>query len=107
MPYPFIATFEEPDRERVGGKGANLGELTRAGLPVPGGFCLTTAAYEVFARDGMDALYDELDALDHSDLTALAHVGARIRGHLMDLPMPPEVEARLLAAWNEAGAGRA
>ncbi|MFE0151815.1 phosphoenolpyruvate synthase [Nonomuraea sp. NPDC059007] len=107
MPYPFIATFEEPDREQVGGKGANLGELIRAGLPVPGGFCLTTAAYEAFARDGMDALYDELDALDHTDLTALAHAGARVRGHLMDLPMPPDVEAALLAAWNEAGAGRA
>ena len=29
----------------VGGKAANLGELMRAGLPVPAGFCLTTRAY--------------------------------------------------------------
>ena len=29
----------------VGGKAANLGELLRAGLPVPAGFCLTTQAY--------------------------------------------------------------
>ncbi len=32
----------------VGGKGANLGELTHAGLPVPPGFCLTSAAYQEF-----------------------------------------------------------
>src|SRR5262249_61259207 len=31
---------------QVGGKGANLGELAAAGLPVPPGFCITTAAYE-------------------------------------------------------------
>ncbi|MBB5077760.1 phosphoenolpyruvate synthase [Nonomuraea endophytica] len=107
MPYPFIATFEEPDRERVGGKGAALGELTRAGLPVPGGFCLTTDAFAAFVGDGMDGLHDELDGLDHADLTALADVGARVRGHLMGLPMPPDVETQLLAAWDEAGAGRA
>ena len=29
----------------VGGKGANLGELIAAGLPVPGGFCVTAEAY--------------------------------------------------------------
>jgi len=35
----------------VGGKGANLGEMTRAGLPVPPGFCITTEVYRDFARD--------------------------------------------------------
>src|SRR4051812_41655980 len=34
--------------ERAGGKAANLGELCRAGLPVPPGFLLTTDAYEHF-----------------------------------------------------------
>lgn len=36
----------------VGGKAANLGELTRAGLPVPPGFCVTTDAYRAVARAG-------------------------------------------------------
>ena len=34
--------------DMVGGKGANLGEMTRAGFPVPGGFCVTTTAYNKF-----------------------------------------------------------
>ena len=38
--------------ELVGGKCANLGELTQAGFPVPPGFAVTTAAYE---RDDIDA----------------------------------------------------
>lgn len=38
------------DAALVGGKGANLGELTRAGLPVPSGFILTTAARQTFLK---------------------------------------------------------
>ncbi|MGQ0718051.1 MAG: PEP/pyruvate-binding domain-containing protein [Pseudonocardiales bacterium] len=38
----------------VGGKAANLGELIRAGFPVPPGFCLTTAAYQQIAADALD-----------------------------------------------------
>ena len=38
------------DRDAVGGKGANLGELARARFPVPDGFILTTAAYTLAAR---------------------------------------------------------
>jgi rifampicin phosphotransferase len=35
----------------AGGKAANLGELTRAGLPVSPGFCVTTAAYDFVTKD--------------------------------------------------------
>ena len=38
----------------VGGKAANLGELIRAGFPVPPGFCITTAAYQQIAADAVD-----------------------------------------------------
>ena len=50
----------------VGGKGANLGELTRAGLPVPPGFCVTTAAYELVANGAsLEQILDDLDASEH------------------------------------------
>ena len=49
----------------VGGKAANLGELARAGLPVPGGFCLTTRAY-------LDATASTALADVHRDLAATA-----------------------------------
>ena len=38
------------DVDQVGGKGANLGELTRAGLPVPRGFVVTSGALKRLAR---------------------------------------------------------
>ena len=46
--------FKEIDKDMVacvGGKGANLGEMTRAGFPVPEGFCLTTKVYQAFIGD--------------------------------------------------------
>ena len=43
----------------VGGKGANLGELIAAGLPVPGGFCVTAEAY----RSAMTPLREEIAGL--------------------------------------------
>ena len=52
--YRFIRWFEElrkTDVPLVGGKGANLGELTNAGIPVPPGFCVTAEAYKYFVNN--------------------------------------------------------
>ena len=52
--YRFIRWFEElskKDVPLVGGKGANLGELTNAGIPVPPGFCVTAEAYKYFVEN--------------------------------------------------------
>src|SRR5215216_917819 len=49
----YTAWFDEIGKEDIalaGGKGANLGELSRAGLPVPSGFVITTAAYDTFVK---------------------------------------------------------
>src|SRR3989442_15861913 len=58
----FVLPFRVIHRDMlalVGGKGANLGEMTSAGLPVPPGFCITTAAYELVAAEaGLDAGLD-------------------------------------------------
>src|SRR5262249_35506631 len=44
----------------VGGKAANLGELIHAGLPVPDGFCITTAAYEQASQQaGLEPILNE------------------------------------------------
>ena len=51
----FVFDFSEGDRTQVdllGGKGANLAEMTRLGLPVPPGFTITTAACRYFLEHG-------------------------------------------------------
>jgi pyruvate,water dikinase len=109
---PYTLLFGEVDQTRlpdVGGKGANLGELTRAGFPVPPGFCVTTAAYGDFVRTSseLDALLDALDRVPHDDLGTIAAFGGRVREHLRALAMPAGIRSAVLAAWRELGTGHA
>jgi pyruvate,water dikinase len=106
---PYTLSFDEVDGTRlpeVGGKGANLGELRRAGFPVPAGFCVTTAAYRDFVRTSgeLDALLDALDRVTHEDLGTIGTLGARIRHHLEALAIPAGIRSAVLAAWRELGA---
>ncbi len=112
MPDPFILTLDEvsaSDLPLVGGKGANLGELRRAGFLVPPGFCLTTAAFRRFLKisGAAETLYADLDSLSPDDLDGARQVGATIRAQLEEAPMPDEVERSLLAAWQQAGSEHA
>ena len=105
---PYTLSFGEVDETRlpdVGGKGANLGELTRAGFPVPPGFCVTTAAYRDFVQTSgaLDALLDSLDRVTYEDLDTIGTLGARVREHLETLAIPAGVRRAVLAAWREFG----
>jgi pyruvate,orthophosphate dikinase len=66
-PTRFIYDFDEPapaGRELLGGKGVGLAEMTQLGLPVPGGFTITTEACRAYRTSGElpDALADEVRA---------------------------------------------
>ncbi|MBA4603637.1 PEP/pyruvate-binding domain-containing protein, partial [Thermoactinomyces mirandus] len=103
-----VLFFDEVDRSSlayVGGKGANLGELSKAGFPVPGGFCVTTHAYKDFIATSseMDALFAELDQLDPNDLNQLRDLGGRIRSHLLKLELPVSLRNNIIQAWKSAG----
>jgi pyruvate,water dikinase len=105
---PYTLSFDEVDGTRlpeVGGKGANLGELTRAGFPVPPGFCITTAAYRDFVRASgqFDALLDALERITHEDLDTIGTLAARVREHLETLGMPAGVRSAVLEAWRRLG----
>lgn len=53
---PYILYFDQIDKndiELAGGKGANLGEMVKAGLPVPPGFAVTTPAYDYFLKENL------------------------------------------------------
>ena len=60
----FIKQFDQlgrDDIDQAGGKGANLGELTRAGLPVPPGFVIVTGTYREYVAEHQ--LADKIAAL--------------------------------------------
>ncbi len=102
VPFSEIGAGDLP---RVGGKGANLGILSSAGLPVPGGFCLTTTAYRRFIASSSEypRLVAELEAIDADDVDAVRRIGGELREHLRSLDMPPAIHSALVAAWREEG----
>ncbi|WP_308429513.1 PEP/pyruvate-binding domain-containing protein, partial [Dactylosporangium sucinum] len=60
----FVYDFEEGNRDLkdlLGGKGANLAEMTNLGLPVPPGFTITTDACREFLRTGEVPARDEIE----------------------------------------------
>jgi len=96
------------DTARVGGKGASLGELTRAGIDVPPGFVVTTDAYRAFL-DGADPggeLRREILALDPGDVEGVAAFSRKVRDLLRQAPVPPSLAGRASAAYEELCAGR-
>jgi phosphoenolpyruvate synthase/pyruvate phosphate dikinase len=62
----------------VGGKAGNLGEMSRAGLPVPPGFCVTTEAYRrATSDDGLRRILEDIAATAPADTVALSAHAAR------------------------------
>ena len=89
----------------VGGKGANLGELTTAGLPVPPGFVVTAAAYleavsESGARARLARLLSELNADDPISLTETQRAA---REEIMATPIPAEIADAIENAYRTLG----
>ena len=87
----------------VGGKGANLGELVAAELPVPEAFCVTTSAYVAFieASGLQQPILAELEGCDYEDVEDLGRRGARIRELIIAAPMPRAIEAGIRGAYAE------
>ncbi|GIG65022.1 PEP/pyruvate-binding domain-containing protein [Phytomonospora endophytica] len=87
-----------PERfEVVGGKAANLGVLTRAGFPVPPGFCLTTEAYARVVADVLDPVLDAFD-VPGADLPALA---ARARELVTAAEVPTAIAEAVTALADD------
>lgn len=88
----------------VGGKAANLGELLRARLPVPAGFCLTTQAYRrATSSAGLDAVHAELAAASPADLPGLARLAAGARRLILAADIPADVAEAVREAYAALG----
>ena len=109
-PMNFVRPFSEiglGDRLSVGGKGANLGELTRAGIAPPPGFVVTTSAFEKFldATGTRDGIRRALSDLRPDDLPAIDVASKAIRETIEAVRYPGDVEAAIRAAHESLCAG--
>lgn len=98
--FPF-GEISAQDVNRVGGKGANLGEMTRAGLPVPPGFCVSAEAYRKFTAHVESTITAVLNDT-HMDNTEDVEIKtARLRDALIAQPMPDEIADQITRAYAE------
>jgi pyruvate,water dikinase len=101
-----LETLRRDAVERGGGKGANLGELLAAALPVPPGFCVTTAAYwHTVAEAGLTAaIHDALRNVRANDPGSAEEVSAHITTLFEGLPLPDDLTGEILSAYRALGA---
>ncbi len=105
-----IVWFEEigkKDIPLVGGKGANLGELTNAGIPVPPGFIVTANAYFDFLEKTQvtDRVRSILAPVDVNDSRKLQQAAKEAQQVILDARMPQELVAEIEAAYRKMGDG--
>jgi pyruvate,water dikinase len=91
------------DRPTVGGKGGSLGELTRAGIPVPAGFVVRTAAFEEFIAilERAAPLRARVEAVAADDLTGIEQLSAGLVARVQQQPLPDALRDALRAAYAE------
>lgn len=107
LPNPnLISCFAEigiSDRLSVGGKGASLGELARAGIRVPSGCVVTTAAFEQFLAtiDSEGSIRREIEELPADDLAACTRASAEVRVRLESATLPQELQEKIAIRYFE------
>ena len=97
------------DRLEVGGKGGSLGELKRAGIDVPPGFVLKTAAFERFmeALESESPVRQRVESLQADDLEGITALSAQLRARFVATPLPADVADVIAVAVAELGKGAA
>jgi phosphoenolpyruvate synthase/pyruvate phosphate dikinase len=107
--HSYALGFQEINKTSlslVGGKGANLGELSRiGGIRVPDGFCVTTEAYKKILEQasGLNQLLDQLSMLKVEDGQKIRDISARIRRALEAAPIPKEIEKPITLFLSRLG----
>ena len=109
-PQRTVVWFDEVGKDDialVGGKGANLGEMTKAGIPVPPGFIITSDTYFQFVR--MAGLENEIrkkiEGVDIEDSERLQAVASEVKDMISITQMPSKFAEEIKEAYRKMGCG--
>ena len=101
----WLSELHQTDVDIAGGKGANLGEVMDAGLPVPDGFVITAPAYiDAMERAGVrDRLRDLARELAHGDEGSASAGATELQGIVRSAELPSELATQILDAYARLG----
>ncbi len=105
--YNYVKWIHELDKSMtslVGGKAANLGEMTKLGIPVPPGFAITADAFREFIRrTGIaDKIYSMLrEIVRRGEPEEYREASRRVREMIESTPIPKDIEDEIRSAYRE------
>jgi pyruvate,water dikinase len=104
----LIKSFSQISKKDVGiagGKGASLGEMTKAGLPVPPGFVVLAEAFDRFILEReIDADIEALlKKVNHKDVNSVDKASAEIRNLVMNEKVPADLQKEVLDSFKKLG----
>lgn len=105
----LLKNFDELNKDDVliaGGKGASLGEMIQAGIPVPPGFVILSNAFEEFikATGLIEEIQSVLDTVNHNQIHTVEFASEKIRGLILSHEIPEEIKAETLKHFKELDA---
>ncbi|MBW2996380.1 phosphoenolpyruvate synthase [Candidatus Woesearchaeota archaeon] len=101
----WFKDISKEDVEIVGGKGANLGEMTQAGLPVPPGFVVTAQTYKEFIeKTGIkDKILEIVNSIDVEDTDQLQAKAKEIQELIKATEIPDEIKEDIKEDYSLVG----
>lgn len=102
----FIKFFSQITKKSVaeaGGKGASLGEMTSAGIPVPPGFVILAEAFYRFLAetDLTQEVQAILNKINYKDINAVDGASVKIRGLILKAPMPKDLQQDIVSDFKK------
>ena len=103
----WFKNLRKRDIDVAGGKGANLGELAAAGMPVPPGFVVSAGAYQEFLKEAdiTPDLEDLLKGLNPDNTDELNLASKAIKNMITGSKMPKKTEKEIRKAYKELSKG--
>ncbi len=100
-----FCNLSKKDADLAGGKGASLGEMTKAGIPVPPGFVVLSNSFERFIQETdlvqeIDAI---LDAVNHREISQVERASETIRGLILSREMPKDIADVIMTDFKALG----
>lgn len=105
----YILPFEKLSKESVpiaGGKGAQLGEMTKVGIPVPPGFVVLTDSFKEFIQDNNleEFIKSQLEGVDEKDTASIDKASEAIRAKIAEGKVSEGIEAKIHESFDSLGA---
>ncbi|HLD17908.1 MAG TPA: PEP/pyruvate-binding domain-containing protein [Patescibacteria group bacterium] len=106
---PFTRPFSDlskNDTHLAGGKGASLGEMTQAGIPVPPGFVVLAPSFDQFLRETnlVQEIEAQLDQVNYEDVASVERASRVIHDLIHDARFPRDIEEEVLTSFRELNA---